>query len=194
MLDNISLTHPVIIGTITGFIGILGIFLVIYWVFIRKKIINIILAKHGDTYRRIKQVKKPLGTETFEFKDNEYVMDTKHAFLNHRDNPTLFFTVGNAMPLKFNPIGNKEVDSGVFKHVLKSNAYAKLLSGYHDKTFLGIILGLGILFLVVVGFQQYTIFKQSGQIEVYAEMIYNLTKSNDVFIPRLIMLLRSISR
>jgi hypothetical protein len=191
MLDNMSLTHPILIGSVMGLIGISGIFLAVYWMFIKKRIINIVLAKHGDTYRRIKQVKKPLGTETFTFKDNEYCIDTKHAFLNHRDNPTLFYTLGNAMPLKFNPI-DKDVDSGVFRHVLKSNAYAKLLSGYHDKTFMGIILGLGVLFLVIVGFQQYTIFKQGKQIEIYAEMLYNLTKTDDIFIPQLTALLRSM--
>jgi hypothetical protein len=150
------------------------------------------IAKHGDTYRRIKQIKKPLGTKTFTFKDSEYCIDTKHAFLNHRDNPTLFYTLDSATPLKFNPIGKDVVDSGIFKHVLKSNAYGKLLSGYHDKTFMGIILGLGVLFLVIVGFQQYTIFKQGRQIEVYAEMLYNLTKTDDLFIPKLTVLLRSV--
>jgi vancomycin permeability regulator SanA len=80
----------------------------------------------------------------------------------------------------------------MFKRVLESNAYGKLLGSYRDKIFITIIVAvIGLSVAVMLG-QQWILNKQNQRIFDLTQQIVNLTKSDDVFIPQLTRVLRSI--
>jgi hypothetical protein len=106
------------------------------------------------------------------------------------DNPILYFEVGNVTPLGLDKID--VANSGMFKRVLESNAYGKLLGSYRDKIFITIIVAvIGLSVAVILG-QQWILNKQNQRIFDLTQQIVNLTKSDDVFIPQLTRILRSI--
>lgn len=170
---------------ILGGLGIMSVplIIVVWYIWIRKRVKGKIVSKIGDSWRVVKKFNAGLDKDTFEHDNKEYILNKKKAILDSKDNPLLFFKLGVVEPLSFNPINkSNSKNAGMLHRILESNAYGKMLGEYRDKMFISIIIAVCVVAVIFILVQQYTIYNQSQRIKELSQFLYNSTKEGgDIF-------------
>lgn len=119
-----------------------GVFVAIWYLFIRKYVKVYILKEYGDAYKIVKIKKIGFKKDGFTWDGMYYIIDlTRSVFSLKRNLPELFFKKGQVKPITFQ-VKTNPISASMVKDIMEASLFRNLFGGVMDKMYFFMVIGL----------------------------------------------------
>jgi len=136
-------------------ISLIGVFVVTYFLVIKKTPKAHILKKIGDTYEHVATKNFKLSATTIKYKNKIYDLDLTKAIRWRKSKPHIFFDIEKLSPLTF--FENKIYNAEMFQTLTDNTLLKKLFGKDAEKLLIIVVLVLGVALIISVAFNLYVV-------------------------------------
>lgn len=151
-----------------------------------------LMNEYGGTYRIHKVIWKIQSMASFDFQKATYIINLKNAVMTSRNNPILFYKLGNPQPMELIEINQNNIKNPIkgsakeLRSLLLDDSTGEILNEGKTDKMLMVVGVAGLMVLIIVGVAIYIISQQNKELSEMAlklaQIYANATKTNGVIV------------